>query len=766
MTDRNTGEPAWMSRSDIARGAGVGRAAVSNWESRNSDFPRPVRMDGREVFDPHAVVTWLTGRRIPANALAEGEQEGLDYGSRLRRDLGWDARAVETLVDFRYVLPTFQVVMDPSTPGDHAAEWLFRQLRAVPSPTAHLWLVFLVYVCELHPQTWSFLRGCANDWQTFARIWRDLGAGDPVLRDVPPPDVPVQDIAVDRAWSPGHIVAIVENAHAMAGGGFGAADLFGRLLERYARAQGRRAGQLITPQSVAGLATKALVDVVVHEPRVFDPFCRAGELLSAVVSELSNRGDRPGLLAGHHPDATLLLLSRMNLRLHGVEPQISGHYWWDARDARDVRDDRRFDLVISNPPFNMRVPEDLVHREPWYYGPPPLHSGNFAWLQHVISRLDRAGRAAVVMSNNAGFTNNPREVGIRAAMIEDGVVECVIALPSHLFPGTAVRVSLWLLRAPAGRPSDVLFIDATDAGTGLVRAVRTLRPDAVERILDDLQRWRGGVPIDEPGFSRSVSVTALREKNYALNPSSHVKESPSVGDPDADFDRVADLLGENTELHERIRPIQEEARELRRAAAAFDANTVPLGDLCDLRVGLAGHRLRNGSQQPDGVPVLLPRLLRDGRIVGRPSQRILLERVPSQDSYLLQENDLVISRTVERGRVARISAEQSGWVLSTGLIRLRIRDARVTPGYLAQYLLSEAAHSWVTRHMVGTTVPSITLKALAGLPVPVVTPAEQDRWSAALDAVTEQERLHEQIAANIRSVREILNRSIFTTREP
>src|SRR5262249_56121272 len=125
---------------------------------------------------------------------------------------------------------------------------------------------------------------------------------------------------------------------------------------------------------------------------------------------------------GHNPNRTSWSLAQMNLRLHGVEPSIEYDYWWVSHSTE------KFDIVFANPPFNMRLPEEVVERGDWRYGVPPARNGNYAWLQLVVARLGRGGRAAVVMPSNAGFPTTRPQNAIPPAMAADAPVEHVTRL--------------------------------------------------------------------------------------------------------------------------------------------------------------------------------------------------------------------------------------------------------------------------------------------------------------------------------------------------
>src|SRR5207244_5298015 len=86
-----------------------------------------------------------------------------------------------------------------------------------------------------------------------------------------------------------------------------------------------------------------------------------------------------------------------------------------ARSLPTGAPDYRYDVVTANPPFNISDWSSDGHLGGrWRYGVPPAHNSNFAWLQYVIASLDRGGRAAAVMPNGAGFSENAQERSIRA----------------------------------------------------------------------------------------------------------------------------------------------------------------------------------------------------------------------------------------------------------------------------------------------------------------------------------------------------------------
>jgi type I restriction enzyme M protein len=147
----------------------------------------------------------------------------------------------------------------------------------------------------------------------------------------------------------------------------------------------------------------------------------------------------------------------------------------------------------------------------WDYGIPPEHNANFAWLHLVTSVLSNGRRAAVLMANAASDSQNPRERAIRAAMVEDGVVECIVALPPKLVRSTAIPVTLWLLRNPSQKnDSEILFVDATGAGR---------RTDRAHQIPSAYGEWRTlGRQLLTTASPDSPAVCPWRRSGSATTP--------------------------------------------------------------------------------------------------------------------------------------------------------------------------------------------------------------------------------------------------------
>ena len=124
--------------------------------------------------------------------------------------------------------------------------------------------------------------------------------------------------------------------------------------------------------------------------------------------------------------------------------------------TQDLHKDLRADFILANPPFNVsdwggeRLRDDVR----WKHSAPPVGNANFAWVQHFIHHLAPNGIAGFVLANGSMSSNQSGEGGIRKAIVEADLVDCMIALPGQLFYTTQIPACLWFLaRNKAPSPS-------------------------------------------------------------------------------------------------------------------------------------------------------------------------------------------------------------------------------------------------------------------------------------------------------------------------
>ena len=359
----------------------------------------------------------------------------------------------------------------------------------------------------------------------------------------------------------GELVDMFSSTYFTADGAERARDLLGEVyeyfLEKFARAEGKRGGEFYTPRPVV----RTLVEIL--EPtkgRVYDPCCGSGGMFVQAEKFLETTTHDPSAIAiyGQELNERTWRMAKMNLAIHALNSKGLGERWGDTF-ARDIHPNIAMDYVLANPPFNIKDWARSEEDPRWVYGVPPARNANFAWMQHIISKLAADGEAGVVMANGTMTSKSSGEGDIRKAMLEDDIVSCVIALPSQLFRGTGIPVCVWYFakskaagkKGSIDRTGQFLLIDARDLGHMIDRTERTFSDEDIHRIANTFRTWRGrlsaeGTYEDVPGFCKSVSLDEIRAADYALTPGRYVDFTENEEDTEPIDEKITRLTTELT----------------------------------------------------------------------------------------------------------------------------------------------------------------------------------------------------------------------------
>lgn len=354
-------------------------------------------------------------------------------------------------------------------------------------------------------------------------------------------------------------------------------DILGQVyeyfLEKFASAEGKLGGEFYTPASVV----KVLVGMLApYRGRVYDPCCGSGGMF---VQSENFVQQHHGLLQdisvyGQESNPTTWRLARMNLAIRGIEANLGMHNADTFHN--DLHPNLKADYVLANPPFNVSNwgGERLREDKRWQYGVPPVGNANYAWLQHMVSKLAPNGTAGVVLANGSLSTNTSGEGQIRAAMIAADLVDCIVSLPGQLFLSTQIPVSLWFLARNKtngfgqqglplhDRSGEILFIDARELGYMEDRTHRLLSDADIAKITDTYHAWRGDHPgpyADVPGFCKAVTVEDVQKQGNVLTPGRFV----GIDSTGTEVDSVVRLRELKETLDHQLQKSSELALEVR-----------------------------------------------------------------------------------------------------------------------------------------------------------------------------------------------------------
>lgn len=329
-------------------------------------------------------------------------------------------------------------------------------------------------------------------------------------------------------------------------------DLVGRVYEyflgKFAATEGKGGGEFYTPKSVVTLLAEMLEP---YSGKIYDPACGSGGMFVQSMKFInSHQGNRKDIsIHGQELTATTYKLAKMNLAIRGM----AGNLGEKPADTffNDQHKDLKADYIMANPPFNLkdwRADSELTD-DPRFegYRTPPTGNANYGWILHMLSKLSETGTAGFVLANGSMSSNTSGEGEIRAKMVENDVVECMVALPGQLFYTTQIPVCLWFItkdktanvgKGYRNREKETLFIDAREMGTMINRTNKELTVDDIAKIADTFHAWRSDeaelkarVERDEckvtqyediAGYCKSSTIDEIKANDYVLTPGRYV----------------------------------------------------------------------------------------------------------------------------------------------------------------------------------------------------------------------------------------------------
>ena len=322
-------------------------------------------------------------------------------------------------------------------------------------------------------------------------------------------------------------------------------DVVGRVYEyflgKFAATEGKGGGEFYTPKCVVNLIAGMIEP---YKGTIYDPCCGSGGMfvqsLKFVDSHGGNRRDVS--IYGQEAIGATYKLAKMNLAIRGIAANL-GEVPADTF-FKDQHPDLKADFIMANPPFNLKAwrgADELTDDPRWAgYDVPPAGNANYGWILHMLSKLSEQGVAGFVLANGSMSTSTKGEGAIRRTMIENDLVDCMIALPGQLFYTTQIPVCLWFLTRNKGaqtiaghtesnhreRRGETLFIDARNMGSMIDRTHKELSNDDIAEIARTYHAWRGeakdGDYKDRAGFCKAATLEEIGANDFVLTPGRYV----------------------------------------------------------------------------------------------------------------------------------------------------------------------------------------------------------------------------------------------------
>ena len=337
-------------------------------------------------------------------------------------------------------------------------------------------------------------------------------------------------------------------------------DLLGRIYEyflgQFAKNELQKGGEFYTPACLV----RTMVECI--EPfkgKVYDPACGSGGMFVQSMRFVEeHQGNIYNIsIYGQEKNPTTWRLAKMNLAIRSMYGDL-GKYAADTF-TEDLHKDLKADFILANPPFNLEWDRDKVENDSrWKYGLPPKTNANYAWLQHMISKLSQNGKMACILANGS-LASSGQEQEIRKNIIEDDLVDCIIAMPDKLFYTVSVPCSIWILNRNKTQKNKTLFINATSLGEMVNRRLKELNQADIKKISSVYNSFSSGNEIeDEIGFCKVVTNDELKQNDYVLTPGRYVDFEVKGNGEESFEDRVSFLAKSLKENIEESRKLDDE----------------------------------------------------------------------------------------------------------------------------------------------------------------------------------------------------------------
>mgnify|MGYP005990004745 CR=1 FL=1 len=267
--------------------------------------------------------------------------------------------------------------------------------------------------------------------------------------------------------------------------------VFDNLLFKLASNQGKQSGEFLLPNEISSLVIE-LVDIP-NRAKVFNPF--AG--LASFATHLNNAESYYG------QEIINSTWALGKLRLLRLEKSNNFNIDYRVEDSiKNWPEFSNFDLVISNPPFNYKIDSHVAHQ----FGRKRMNAETYV-INKGLESINYDGKVACVISQGLLFRGG-EEQKIREYLVEEGLIETIISLPSGILKHTGIPVCIMILSRKRNSNPNIKMIDASSFVKNENKREKRLE---VDRLLDHLYKFSRSNTVIE------VDIDQVRENNYNLN---------------------------------------------------------------------------------------------------------------------------------------------------------------------------------------------------------------------------------------------------------
>lgn len=187
----------------------------------------------------------------------------------------------------------------------------------------------------------------------------------------------------------------------------------------------------------------------------------------------------------------------------------------------------------------------------------------------MIYHLAPNGKIGMVLANGSLSSQSGGEGEIRKKIVQDDLVEGIIAMPTQLFYTTQIPVSLWFISRNKKQTGKTLFIDARKMGTMINRRLREMTAEDIAKIAETFEAFDAGTLENMKGYCAAVTTEEIAKQDYILTPGRYIGIEEQEDDGEPFEEKMARLTGELSEMFKRSHELEDEIRK-RLGAIGYD----------------------------------------------------------------------------------------------------------------------------------------------------------------------------------------------------
>ncbi|GGF79000.1 type I restriction-modification system subunit M [Wenyingzhuangia marina] len=306
--------------------------------------------------------------------------------------------------------------------------------------------------------------------------------------------------------------------------------MFEELIRKFAEISNETAGEHFTPREVIRLMVNLLFmndrEILTQKgivKTIFDCCAGTGGMLSIAEEYLNELNPEARLeVFGQELNPESYAICKSDMLIKGQKPDnIAKGNSLKSKDDVKLKGDQfinhKFDYLITNPPFGVKwgkvqkeVTEEhnsLGHGGRYGAGLPSVSDGSFLFLMNLMSKMkpkDQGGsRLAIVFNGSPLFSGSPsskkNESSIRQWIIENDLLESVIALPNQLFYNTGISTYIWIIsnHKAIERKGKVQLINAVDYFKKMSKSLGDKRNELSDQHIQDITKLYGDFEANE-----------------------------------------------------------------------------------------------------------------------------------------------------------------------------------------------------------------------------------------------------------------------------